>query len=90
MLKFGNSIWRDIIENCFTCVRIVLQIISNYLKIVKKENGDIIIEYDTRFMSYDFKKYSVKILAGNGFKIYFSKEDVPTPVITYELLELEL
>ncbi len=88
MIKFGTSGWRDIIAQGFTFegVRIVSQAIVNQLKDQNNDNNIIIVGYDTRFMSEDFAKASAEVLAGNGYTIYFSKEDVPTPCISYEII----
>ena len=90
MIKFGTSGWRDIIAEGFTYegVRIVSQAIADYLKTEEfdKESNHIIVGYDTRFMSEDFAKASAEVLAANGFEIHYSVEDVPTPVISYEII----
>ena len=88
MIKFGTSGWRDIIAEDFTYpnVRIVTQSIANYLKKEKLDGKHIIVGYDTRFMSEDFAKCASEILAGNGFQVHYSIEDVPTPTIAYEII----
>jgi phosphoglucomutase len=88
MIKFGTSGWRDIIAEGFTYsgVRVVSQAIADYLKTEKIDSKHIIVGYDTRFMSEDFAKCSAEVLAGNGFEIHFSCEDIPTPVIAFEII----
>jgi alpha-D-glucose phosphate-specific phosphoglucomutase len=88
MIKFGTSGWRDIIAEDFTYknVRIVSQSIANYLKQEKLYGQHIIVGYDTRFMSEDFAKCSAEVLAGNGFPVHYSIEDIPTPTIAYEII----
>lgn len=91
MIKFGTSGWRDIIAEGFTFegVRIVSQAIADELKEQKNDNRIIIVGYDTRFMSEDFAKVSAEVLAGNGYEVHFSKEDVPTPCISYEIIRIK-
>ncbi|MCP4482486.1 MAG: phosphoglucomutase/phosphomannomutase family protein [bacterium] len=89
MIKFGTSGWRDIIAEGFTYqgVRIVSQAIVDLLEAEGcSGNKQIIIGYDTRFMSEDFAKASAEIFAGNGFEVHYSIEDVPTPTIAYEII----
>jgi len=87
MIKFGTSGWRGIIAEDFTFrnVRIAVQAIADYLK---EKNGErITVGYDTRFLSEDFAKNASEILAGNGLKVFLSKEDVPTPVVAFETVK---
>ncbi len=88
MIKFGTSGWRDIIADNFTYqnVKIVSQAIANYLKTQNFENKNVVVGYDTRFMSEDFAKTVSSVLAANGFVANFSDEDVPTPVISFEII----
>ncbi|MDR1663033.1 MAG: phosphoglucomutase/phosphomannomutase family protein [Endomicrobium sp.] len=91
MIKFGTSGWRGIIADDFTYanVAVVTQAIVNLLK----EQGtkiSVIVGYDTRFMSEDFAKFAVEILAGNGIKALFCKRNTPTPVIAYDIIHSKL
>jgi len=91
MIKFGTSGWRGIIAEEFTYdnVRIAAQAIS---RLINEENkkAAVIIGYDTRFMSEDFARVTAEVLAGNGIKSLLCKRDTPTPVISYEIINLDL
>lgn len=50
----------------------------------------VIVGYDTRFHSENFAKISSKVLAANGIKVFLTKRDCPTPVISYEILRHKL
>jgi len=86
-IRFGTSGWRGIIADDFTFenVRIATEAIVNYLK---KNNGrSVVVGYDTRFLSEEFASTASKILASNGIKVYLSEQDLPTPVIAYEIIK---
>ncbi|MFH1715609.1 MAG: phosphoglucomutase/phosphomannomutase family protein [Elusimicrobiota bacterium] len=100
MIKFGTSGWRDIIAKGFTYDRVycAAQAICDYLIGLQETvpacgtvhygdtRGEIIVGYDTRFMSEDFAKAASEVFAANGFKVSYSSEDVPTPTIAYEII----
>jgi alpha-D-glucose phosphate-specific phosphoglucomutase len=91
MITFGTSGWRGVIADEFTYanVAVVTQAIANLLK-EKKDKSAIIIGYDTRFMSEDFAKFAVEILAGNGIKVLYCKRNTPTPAIAYDIVHSKL
>lgn len=86
IIKFGTSGWRGIIADDFNFhnLRVVTQAIANYLK--SKTKNSIVVGYDTRFLSEKFAQESAKVLVANNFKIFFSQRDIPTPVISYEII----
>ena len=90
MIKFGTAGWRAVISDEFTIdnVKLVTQAIANYLK--EEAIGDkqqVVVGYDTRFMSENFAKVSCRVLAANGIKALITIRDVPTPAFAYEILE---
>jgi len=93
MIKFGTSGWRAIIAEEFTYdnVKIVSTAIANYIleeeKVLPKE---VVVGYDTRFMSEEFAKVSASVLAANGIKVWFTSRDTPTPVIGYEIVRRKI
>ncbi|MDI6786045.1 MAG: phosphoglucomutase/phosphomannomutase family protein [bacterium] len=91
-IKFGTSGWRAIIAEDFTFenVKIVTQAIANYLKERNEAYKGIIIGYDTRFMSEKFAQIAALVLASNNILTYLSKRDLPTPVISFKILEDKL
>ncbi|MFC1566599.1 phosphoglucomutase/phosphomannomutase family protein [bacterium] len=88
VIKFGTSGWRAIIADEFTYqnVGIVSQAIADYLNKTRMKSKEIVVGYDTRFMSFDFAKHSSQVLAANGFVALLSDESVPTPTISYEII----
>ncbi len=93
-IKFGTSGWRAIISEEFTFdnVKLVTQAIANYLKKTqsakrKAHNIKVVVGYDTRFLSKEFADACAKVLAANRIKVLLSNRDVPTPVISYQILK---
>jgi len=91
MIKFGTDGWRDIIADQFTFekVKAVSQGVSNYLK---KKVGDsripcVALGYDTRFLSERFAQAAAEIFRLNGINVYFSDRIIPTPILSYAVLE---
>ena len=82
-IHFGTSGWRGIIAKDFTFdnVKIASYAITQHL--LENNGKSVIIGYDTRFLSEEFAKLSAEVLAGYGIKSYFSKTDIPTPVIAF-------
>src|SRR2546430_13856393 len=46
----------------------------------------VVVGYDTRFLSPEFAKMAAEILAAQGFTVLFSKDFVPTPVVSFQIL----
>lgn len=86
-IVFGTGGWRAIIADGFTKenVRILAQALAPHLN--KKE---IIIGYDKRFLSDLAAQWLSEVFVGNGIKVYFIKEAVPTPMIMYAVNDLNL
>ena len=90
----------------FDNVKIVSQAIADYVKKMedgrwKMEKQKllstshfplppVIVGYDTRFHSENFAKISSQVLAANGIKVFLTKRDCPTPVISYEILRRKI
>jgi len=88
-IKFGTAGWRAVISDEFTIgnVRLVTQAIANYIKEqVTSDKQEVVVGYDTRFMSENFAKVSSTVLAANGIKALITARDVPTPAFAYEIL----
>jgi len=84
MIKFGTSGWRAVMAEEFTFanVRRVVGAIAEYLKELK---GPVVVGYDSRFLSPEFAKDTAALLAGHGFPVLFSKNCVPTPVVSFQI-----
>lgn len=87
-IAFGTSGWRGILCEDFTFdnVKVVVQAIADHLK----ENGEapkgVVVGSDTRFMGRRFTEEAARVLAGAGIKAYLCNRDVPTPVLSFEIL----
>jgi len=88
-IKFGTAGWRAVISDEFTTgnVRLVTQAIANYIKEqATSDKREVVVGYDTRFMSENFAKVSSTVLAANGIRALITARDVPTPAFAYEIL----
>jgi len=88
-IKFGTAGWRAVISDEFTIgnVRLVTQAIANYINgQVTSDKKQVVVGYDTRFMSENFAKVSSRVLAANGIKALLTIRDAPTPALAYEIL----
>ncbi|MHA1784690.1 MAG: phosphoglucomutase/phosphomannomutase family protein [Candidatus Helarchaeota archaeon] len=87
-IYFGTDGWRARMDEAFTeeNVAIVSQGIANYVLFKGGGHKGIAVGYDTRNNSRKFAEICSSILAANGIKTYLSETDVPTPVITFSIL----
>jgi len=87
-IKFGTSGWRGIIadEVTFHNVRVVSRAISDYVREEGLQEKGVIVGRDCRFLGDRFALQAAETLAGNGVKVLFSPQDVPTPVISYAII----
>ncbi len=87
-IAFGTSGWRGILCEDFTFenVKVVTQAIADHLKSVGKAGKGVVIGSDTRFMGQRFTEEAAEVLAGAGIKAFLCNRDVPTPVISFEIL----
>ena len=88
-IKFGTDGWRAVIAEDFTFdnVRICAQAVANFLADVNMADKGLVIGYDTRYGSERFAAAIAEIIAGNGIKAYLCRKPLPTPVISYGILE---
>lgn len=88
MIQFGTSGWRSIIAEDFTFanVRRVVEAIAQHLLRSGDPAKHVVVGYDTRFLSPEFAQTAADILAGHGFRVLFSQEPVPTPVVSFQIL----
>ncbi|RMG88440.1 MAG: phosphoglucomutase/phosphomannomutase family protein [Chloroflexi bacterium] len=91
MIRFGTDGWRAVIADTFTFanLRLVSQAVADYIN--KEHKGDappeVVIGYDTRFLSDRFAIEASRVLAGNGIIAWLARADVPTPAVSYNVLE---
>ena len=99
-IHFGTDGWRAVISDSFTFdnLRIVAQAVADAVasdQWNKSSNGGktpdpkkIVIGYDTRFLSDRFAGEVARVLAANGFKVFLTQSDAPTPAISYSVKNL--
>ncbi|MFN2145109.1 MAG: phosphoglucomutase/phosphomannomutase family protein, partial [Anaerolineales bacterium] len=99
-IHFGTDGWRAVISDTFTFfnLRLVTQAIADALLSDLRENGDplpadgdkpgIVVGYDTRFLSDRYAMDVARVMAANGFHVYLSQSDCPTPAISYTIPKL--
>jgi alpha-D-glucose phosphate-specific phosphoglucomutase len=88
-IKFGTDGWRAVISDTFTFanLRLVAQAIADY---VLEETGggqaEVIVGFDTRFLSDRYAAEVARVLAGNGIVAHLTRADAPTPAISYAVV----
>lgn len=87
-IAFGTSGWRGILCDDFTFenVKVVIQAIADHLKASGEADKGVVIGRDTRFMGKRFTEEAAAVLAAAGIKAFLCNRDVPTPVISFEIL----
>lgn len=94
-IKFGTDGWRGVISDNFTFknVAIIGQAIADWLgkDFPVKSNGKnvVAVGYDTRFLSREYAETIACILAKNGFKVYLSNGCIPTPALSYGVIDVK-
>jgi alpha-D-glucose phosphate-specific phosphoglucomutase len=89
MIHFGTDGWRAVIADTFTFenLHLVSQAVANWLN--KNHNGsnppEVVVGYDTRFLSDRFAADTARVLAANGIIVWLTRTDTPTPAISYNV-----
>lgn len=89
MIRFGTDGWRAVIADTFTFsnLRLVAQAVADYVN--KQYAGDgqpeVVIGYDTRFLSDRFAMETARVMAGNGIIAWLTRTDTPTPAVSYNV-----
>ena len=90
MIHFGTDGWRAVIADTFTFenVRHVSQALADVL--VSEYSGaaapEVVVGYDTRFLSDRFAQETARVLAANGLVVWLTRSDTPTPAISYNVV----
>ena len=94
-ISFGTDGWRAVISDTFTFnnLRLVTQAIADAVATESWMNGSsigsgpdarkMVVGFDTRFLSDRYANDVARVLAGNGYSVYLSQADAPTPAISY-------
>jgi phosphomannomutase len=87
-IKFGTDGWRARIAEDYTYanVEIVTQALADYVK-TQTPTGTphLLVGYDRRFLSEHFAARTAEVLAGNGFIVDLFNQDVPTPIVSFDV-----
>lgn len=99
-IHFGTDGWRGVISDTFTFhnLRLVTQAIADAVASdewlddqqqgINPDPRCMIVGFDTRFLSDRFAVEAARVLAANGYKVYLSTADVPTPAVSYAVRNL--
>lgn len=94
-IHFGTDGWRGVISDTFTFhnLRLVTQAIADAVQSeewLDDQHGDLVpdkksmvVGFDTRFLSDRFAVEAARVLAANGYRVFLSSADVPTPAVSY-------
>jgi len=87
-ITFGTSGWRGILGEDFIVenVKVVARAIADHVISAGESSKGVIVGHDTRFMGERFAEKAAGVLASAGVKAFVCKRDVPTPVISFEIL----
>ncbi len=91
MIRFGTDGWRAVIADTFTFanLRMISQAVADSVKKTHtgSEPPQVVVGYDTRFLSDRFATETARVLAGNGIVAWLTRTDTPTPAISYNVKE---
>jgi alpha-D-glucose phosphate-specific phosphoglucomutase len=88
-IKFGTDGWRAVISDTFTFnnLRLVAQAIADAI-LAEHHDGEaeVVIGYDTRFLSDRYAAEVARVMAANGVIAWLTRADTPTPAISYAVV----
>ncbi len=93
MIKFGTDGWRAVISEEFTFdnVKIVAQAMADFInKDPRAKDKQIVVGYDTRFLSERYAQTVACVLAANGIGVILTDRAVPTPAVSFAILNKKL
>ncbi|MBA3870189.1 MAG: phosphoglucomutase/phosphomannomutase family protein [Anaerolineae bacterium] len=89
MIRFGTDGWRAVIADTFTFenLRLIAQAVADWVNTNHKGSNppEVVIGYDTRFMSDRFAAEAARVMAGNGIVAWLTRTDSPTPAVSYNV-----
>lgn len=88
-IKFGTDGWRAVISDTFTFanLQLVSQAIADYvLDQTETDEPEVVVGFDTRFLSDRYAAEVARVLAGNGIIAWLTRADAPTPSISYNVV----
>lgn len=99
-IHFGTDGWRGVISDTFTFhnLRRISQAIADAVAAEEWLNGvtsgpkpdpkRMVVGFDTRFLSDRYAAEAARVLAANGYKVYLTTADAPTPAVSYTVRHL--
>ncbi len=99
-IHFGTDGWRAVISDTFTFhnLRLVSQAIADAIHSDTWNNGyqvspetnsqRMVVGFDTRFLSDRYASEVARVLVANGYTVFLSQSDAPTPAISYAVKQL--
>ena len=90
-IKFGTDGWRGVISDNFTFknVKIVAQAIADWINLYESKNIKrkkiVAVGYDTRFLSKEYAKTVICVLAANGIAVVLSNDYCATPMVSFQV-----
>ncbi len=89
-ISFGTDGWRAVISDTFTYdnLRLIAQAIADYVwSVAEDEKPQVVVGFDTRFLSDRYAREVARVMAGNGIIAHLTRADAPTPAISYAVVE---
>ncbi|HOT92734.1 MAG TPA: phosphoglucomutase/phosphomannomutase family protein [Anaerolineae bacterium] len=89
-ILFGTDGWRAVISDTFTFenVRLVAQAIADYIREQsERAQPEVVIGYDTRFLSDRYAREVARVMAANGIIAHLTRADAPTPAVSYAIVD---
>lgn len=92
MIKFGTDGWRAVMADQYTFenVALVTQALADYLNAISVPNRTVVVGYDRRFLSEKFAAHAAAHLAANDFQVLLFDDAVPTPMVSFEVVNRDL
>ncbi len=99
-IHFGTDGWRGVISDTFTFhnLRLVAQAIADAAATEEWLEGSpgsprpdprrMVVGFDTRFLSDRYALEAARVLAANGYSVYLTSADVPTPSVSHAVRHL--
>ena len=88
-IQFGTDGWRAVIADTFTFanVRLLAQAVADSVHRQHQGSGlpEVVVGFDTRFLSDRFAIDVARVLAANGIVAWLTRTDAPTPAISYNV-----
>ncbi len=86
-IKFGTDGWRAVISDTFTFgnLRLVAQAIADYVCAEFPHNRNVVVGFDTRFLSDRYAAEVARVMAANDIHTWLARADTPTPAVSYAI-----